>query len=214
MECIVNDKFTPHRLVLIILDNSRKFQALKHLSYKEQQKKSPDITRASDDGYPLHQAWKEQFLQPWTLLCHLQLFSGITSSQASPCQSGWAVSTGCKDALHFWALSLEVQLWSPGWSPEAALPWMDQDQLYLVCSHPESHLSKPTVKSHCLQKYLPCVWLPKLPLTSRLPQLGPSCDRLAIRPIREHLVLLSFHIKSWISRKSWRFDLILDELHI
>ena len=57
-------KFTPHGLAWIIFDISRKLQALKHLSLKDQQKKSPGIARGSDERAPPHPPRKQQFLQP------------------------------------------------------------------------------------------------------------------------------------------------------
>lgn len=142
-------KLIPQRLALIIFDISRKFQSFGHLSYKEQQKKSPDTTRASDERESLcishgssHFSSPEPSSSRWSGRNHLQ------PGQPLP------VRVGSENGLQGFTslLSLEVQLRSPGWSWEAdpSSPWTR-----LNCTLSAlTQILKPTVKSQCLQKTL------------------------------------------------------------
>lgn len=133
----------------------------------------------------------------------------MVPSQANPCWSGWAVRTGFRDPLHFWAWRSSsgsqdgVQRQTPHLhGPGSTAPLLNSPRA-------PSPLLSPTAS----RKPYTHACLPKLPLpSSKLPRPCPC----VAESIREHLVLFSLHIKSWTSRKSYRnpFYLNLVELHI
>lgn len=104
-----------------------------------------------------------------------------TSSHDSPLPVRWAVRTGFKDLLHFRA-------WQSSSDPQHGVQKQNCTSSALIHS-PISPI--PLLSPTASSKPYPFVCLPDLPPSSRLPQFGPSQERLAIRPVGEYLVLLS-----------------------
>lgn len=152
---------------------------------------------ASDEEDPVQPAWRQWFLQPWALLCHHLLFPELASSHHSPLQVRWAVRTGFKDSLHFWAWrsSSDPQDGIQKQTPPLSGPGSTVSLLHSsIAPSPNS-----IVKFHCLQKTL-SIYLPAW-VTSVIyaPTAWSLTEKVGHKAYQRIPCIVFFNIKSWIS---------------